>query len=343
MQKNDNLHDFIQPLKQVTLEPQKALQMREVLSAYADLHSTPARTGLYLSPFTISPRVWGVVMAAFVLLIGSTGVTFAAQTALPGEPLYVVKVKVSEPIQGALAVTPVQKATWSNELADRRLSEASELAASNLLNASTTVYIQTQVQTEVDNSSAVATTLADSGNADAALSVRSDLDARLTAHADVLALITPRLIEAGDASTTEHVLAILDSVHHAQDQIATARVQDAIAIATTNDALPAVLPQKSTDKIAMNESAKIADSNASETARVAIALSAPAMGQPDREHSLFRAHIEALLKALPVATTTASTTSTSTASSIPITSGDGSTATSTQAQLPDSTPSSSGN
>ncbi len=310
MPKNNNLHNFIQPLKEVKLEQDKAQQMRAVLSAYADLHSAPVRTGRYLSPLSLTlsplsltPRVWGVLVATLVLLVGGTGISFASENALPGQPLYVVKTKVAEPIQGALALTPKAQAQWHSELADRRLAEASELAAQNQLNATTTAYIQAQVASNVDAANTAAAKLAEAGNTTDALSVRAALSASLAAHADVLALITPRLAAAGDATTTTHVLALLDNVRKAQGSVAADRARTAIAVASGRE--------RPSGKVAVEEATSISNDGASSTETVTIALAVPAMeAHPSRAQSLFRAHIESLLNQLPVATTSTSTAST---------------------------------
>ncbi len=311
MPKEPNLHNFIQPLKEVTLEPEKAHQMRAVLSAYADLHSVPVRSGRYLSPLSFSPRMWGVLVTVFILLVSGTGVSFASQNALPGQPLYLVKTKVAEPIQGALAVTPLAQAKWQSELADRRLSEASELAAQNQLNATTTTYIQTQVDQNVAQANAAATKVADAGDADAALSVRATLSASLAAHADVLSLITPRLAAAGDATTTTHVLALLQDVRKAQGTLAADRVRTAIAVADTVHAKSA----KTHGEVAVQETTSISGANASSTETITVALAEPAAQAgptmaPTHAQTLFRAHIESLLQSLPTATTSTSTAST---------------------------------
>lgn len=79
---------------------------------------------------------------AIVLLVGA-GTASAAQSALPGDLLYPVKVSVSEPLQGAFVVTASEKARFHASLAERRLEEAQTLAARGTLDASAAEVVET--------------------------------------------------------------------------------------------------------------------------------------------------------------------------------------------------------
>lgn len=61
------------------------------------------------------------------LLMGGS-VSFAAESTVPGDVLYPVKVHVNENLRGAIAVTPKAKADWEVEKAERRLLEVEKLA-----------------------------------------------------------------------------------------------------------------------------------------------------------------------------------------------------------------------
>ncbi len=228
------IKDFIQPLRSIILSDKKAHDMRERLIAYTDLHAMPA-LGINKKPqrpvlrtsFSFSySRVVAVALAVVVLLVGGTGITFAAENSVPGDPLYVVKVSVAEPIQGAFIGGTENKAKWENTLADRRLTEASTLAVQNKLTPQTSSYLEQQVATDVAQSNNYAAKLEASGNTYGALAVRSDLDARLSAHEAILALITPQAAPGGDATTTLAVVNFLGHVNSidtkvAQEEIAT--------------------------------------------------------------------------------------------------------------------------
>jgi hypothetical protein len=72
-------------------------------------------------------------LAAPLALAIGTGVVFAAQSALPGNPLYGLKINVIEQVQTGLAVSNYQKAKLDIVFVDRRLLEAEALAEQNKL------------------------------------------------------------------------------------------------------------------------------------------------------------------------------------------------------------------
>ena len=72
-----------------------------------------------------------LAMALLVIALGFGGVVLAAEGSLPSDSLYAVKTKVNEPLRGAFAVSPLAKAQWQQDLAERRVSEA--IALSNTM------------------------------------------------------------------------------------------------------------------------------------------------------------------------------------------------------------------
>lgn len=65
--------------------------------------------------------------AAFVLLFSIGTPMYAAESALPGDFLYAVKVSINEQIRSFLSFSPTSKALWEIRRAERRLEEASVL------------------------------------------------------------------------------------------------------------------------------------------------------------------------------------------------------------------------
>lgn len=70
--------------------------------------------------------IFGLILA---MMLAGTGVTYAAEDAVPGDVLYPVKVHVNENIGNAFAFSEERKAKWEVRLAERRLEEAEKLAA----------------------------------------------------------------------------------------------------------------------------------------------------------------------------------------------------------------------
>ncbi|MDR3548674.1 MAG: hypothetical protein P4M11_10500 [Candidatus Pacebacteria bacterium] len=301
---------FIQALRKapeiLRLDNDEAQVMRERLIAYADLHEASAgaakprqHSGLTLSPWRFTSAVFysrafvaGILILVLVVGTGA-GITYAAGNSLPGQPLYPIKVNVAEPIEGAVIATTkgtAAAATWQNTLAERRLTEATTLAAQNKLATSTQVYLEDQAAQHVAQSENDSSKLAAAGNAQAAASVRTDLAARLAAHAQLLAIIAPRLAEAGYATSTSQVIALLDNVNQAQATVSLNRDREV-----------------ESPKRPASSFSKIETSTSTST----IAIAATAMPTPafeDQERHFFNENVH-ILSLLPPATTTASTTS----------------------------------
>jgi hypothetical protein len=235
--------EFIKGLQYISLTKTEAQDMREHLLAYSDMHNTI--TAPTVSPFfsyfshvriALSQISFSRPLIAsgliLVILVSGTGVSYAAEDSLPGQPLYAVKVSVVEPIQGALITQPVAKAQWENTLASRRLDEASKLAAQNNLGTTTQEYLAQAANEHIALAQADASQLSASGNIDGALTVQSDLEAKLSAHADFLSLITPRLKATGDATTTiASVTSLLRVVNADRGAIEESRKTTEVALA----------------------------------------------------------------------------------------------------------------
>jgi hypothetical protein len=314
--------DFLDALRHVTLSKTEAQDMRERLAAYSDMHnaiSAPIRSPFF-SYFSQTRSVFSrasfsrpliAIGMVLVILVGTTGVSYAAENSLPGQPLYAVKVSVVEPIQGALITQPVAKAQWQAELANRRLNEASTLAAQNNLGTSTQEYLANAANEHIALAQADASQLSASGNVDEALSVQSDLEAKLSAHVDFLSLITPRLKATGDAtSTIASVTALLHVVNTDRGAIDESRKVTELAL----DAETAASSTPESASTTPAEAKVIAFVDSEDAARKTEETS-----QLQMHAALFRLLPSPATVAAPT-TTTASTTASSTSTTVATTS-----------------------
>lgn len=216
---NDTIEYALRELRGITLADKAKARLRADLSAYADFHAavpagaTPAPAASRGSFAWLSLHAWyraGAALLAVLLIAGGTA--YASEDALPGSPLYTVKVNIKEPIEVAFAASPLEKAEKHAELAERRLEEATKLAVNASLDEGTQAYLEQEFGEHVDDSLAAADTLAQSGEEEASLDVRSHLESSLVAHADILDLVEDKLddegAEAAHASTRNLVRAI---------------------------------------------------------------------------------------------------------------------------------------
>lgn len=71
------------------------------------------------------------------LIAAGGGISYKAESAVPGDVLYVVKTHVDEPIRSFIALTPSARISVAENQAAARLSEAEQLSSIGLLDTST--------------------------------------------------------------------------------------------------------------------------------------------------------------------------------------------------------------
>lgn len=144
------MNEFFQHLKKEALNIKLSLDEKQSLrvALYDAMKRPPAvmpvvkvvraarSTYVWFSPRFIMP------LATFLVIVLGTGTAYAAQGALPGDPLYPIKLHVNEEVEMALATTPAQKATTEQHIAERRVAEAQTLEAQGRLDATTTQELE---------------------------------------------------------------------------------------------------------------------------------------------------------------------------------------------------------
>lgn len=184
-----------------------------------------------------SPRFQFVSATLAILLVGGTGTAFAAQSALPGEPLYGVKVNIEEPIVGALATSPQAKANWSADLAARRLSEAEQLAVQNKLTPAAATTVASGFDQAAENFDvSVAQLATSSNNATAVATLASNMEASIAANTQVLSEIANAVPDSASAlkpilASAEERTASLNSARTALDMTAAQTNSEQVKIA----------------------------------------------------------------------------------------------------------------
>ncbi len=170
-----------------------------------------------------------------LVIVSGSGAAFAAEKAIPGDLLYSVKRNVNEPIKVSLASNTEERAKVHVELAERRLEEATQLAVSARLDEKTGAKLADEFEASAEQSSQLATELEDAGEADTALAVRSDLEARLSAHAMILTLVA----EVGGSEESDPTHTIARRVSEQASMVALLRAEsESAVIATTVEETP---------------------------------------------------------------------------------------------------------
>lgn len=137
-----------------------------------------------------------------VILVGG-GVSVAADSALPGEALYPVKVSINENARAFIAFSDEAKASLAAELAAKRLEEAETLASRAEFSAEVRTRIEENFKRHAEAVSDRVARLKAEGNASAAADVESNFETSLRTHERILA----RLSAEGEAGVFTPILA----------------------------------------------------------------------------------------------------------------------------------------
>lgn len=173
--------------KKLNTETQELrLSASEKAAMRASLHAAIGARDFVPSPygrFFSMRAAAGGLLAVFLV---ATTTAYAAQGALPGDPLYPVKVSVTEPVIGALQVSPRAKAGYETALVEKRVTEAETLAAEGRLTPGSVA----QIENNLDVHAAAALQAADqSDDGSGVVAVSTEIGASLAAHETILARV----------------------------------------------------------------------------------------------------------------------------------------------------------
>ena len=187
----NHMNNFEQHIKRagasVHLSDAEKVRMKSVLQSYMRFHPLPEP----VTTFTIT-RDWTLFLyrpiaasLVLVLVVGS-GVSYAAEGALPGDALYSVKTVINEPVKVALASSAEAKVEVEIELAERRIAEATALAADDRLDEITEAKLAVALDAHAEAAAVIMEEI-DEDDASAGAELSARFETRLRAREDVLA------------------------------------------------------------------------------------------------------------------------------------------------------------
>lgn len=141
-------------------------------------------SGSFFSLFSF--RYSPALAAVLILVLGTGSLSYAAESALPGETLYSVKIHVNEKVQTALAVTPEAKAYWEAKRAERRVKEAKRLADAGRLTPETNDTLIVAFNAHIENSHTNIRKVADRGRRERAEEITKKTEVALRSQAETL-------------------------------------------------------------------------------------------------------------------------------------------------------------
>lgn len=187
-----NIEDILKRAQGIRLsDTEKSLLLSNIMR---DIETLPAPTipssvGPTRSPF-FGHLMFGRAMyayrmsfalAALFVCVG-VGTSYAAQGALPGDPLYAVKIALNENVESALAIGPAAAAKVSAKHALTRLKEVESLSEKGSLDATTTEQLRERFSEELGATQASLRSVRDAGDTKDADDIHIELQHRLREH-----------------------------------------------------------------------------------------------------------------------------------------------------------------
>lgn len=193
---NAHLKKITDAAGEVSLSHTEQVAMRFSVRAYMLEHPRPrgfiARVRALAVREVFALRLHPVALGLILALSLGAGSSYAAESALPGDPLYVVKTQINERVESALAVSPAAKAKVALAHTENRLMEAEQLASEGRLSVASGAQVQASISEHVQEFENNVAKMA-SGDSAGTASAQSDLEATLDAHGEVLARIATEM------------------------------------------------------------------------------------------------------------------------------------------------------
>lgn len=193
----------------------------DALASFADMFGSQAYTRMKILPAALS-----------VVLVVGVGTAYAAEGALPGDPLYAIKVSLNEPLQGALALSDTSQASWHTKKIERRLAEAAALVAEGRMTGDAQIVLETDIVTSAKKFDETVEKLAARRGEAAVAAAQSDLEASLIGYAEVLLALTSQSDTGHDEITVPIIRTVIAKAEAAQS----ARAHSEASVVAQKDA-----------------------------------------------------------------------------------------------------------
>jgi hypothetical protein len=203
---NNQLKNFIQKLTQVQLSATDRSAVRERLA----LHITENQPVVsnWISVF----RKPALVIALLIFVV--TGVSIAAETAVPGDSLYAVKVNVNETIMSLTSLDSISEAENESRIAARRIAELETLAARGSLDSQISDSLTLAISKHTQSAREHIKDVSEQGETSSALSLEIELISTLNTHSDIL----EQIAKISDVQATTTVTAAKELREMAQSK-----------------------------------------------------------------------------------------------------------------------------
>lgn len=224
MSKDHKTAEYFEEMKDMKLSESSRVRIQEELLAHARFHpvrvegdsrstkQVPQRTSLFN---LLRNKTMTVAMIAIVLVAGG-GTSYAAESAVPGDALYVVKTEVNENVKSAFAVSNEAEARLQARLAEERLEEAEELAARGELSAEASANIRARLKEHYEEAQKRSDGSESDGDYQSPATVRASLEGSFRSYADVLTDLNASVPGNNGASLITDIRTYADAAAEAQ-------------------------------------------------------------------------------------------------------------------------------
>lgn len=188
---NSDPEKFLEQSKNTKLSNEEKSAIKQSVLNFISKHpvssSFPARRNFWSSILLTNLNFASTmaILLIFTVLVGG-GITLGAEKALPGDILYPVKVGFSEEVRGWASISEESKANWEVKRAERRLTEAEEMATQGTLDVETREKLEANFDAHTERVKKRIEKFENKENFKAAADVSTKFETSLKAHQKIL-------------------------------------------------------------------------------------------------------------------------------------------------------------
>lgn len=142
-----------------------------------------------------------LLIAAAIILAGGFGTSQMADSSLPGDALYGVKVHVNEPMKHAFAFSAESDAKVSAEILNRRAEEARALQSEGRLDAEAKAELSSSIESEMQAWNMYGKNMEDKGDAQAVATARAAFTSDWQTNSEIYNMLNIKLNTSATGST----------------------------------------------------------------------------------------------------------------------------------------------
>lgn len=143
----------------------------------------------FFNLFNLNLKPMPAFLGILLILGTSGGVSLAAESALPGDLLYPVKVGINEEVRAAVSFSAESRANWDARRFERRLEEAEKLAHKKEFNSEVRVKMEENFEVHAERVEKRIADFESNGKTESAADLSSNFETSLNAHERILTKI----------------------------------------------------------------------------------------------------------------------------------------------------------